>query len=277
MGDMVQGKTKAIGHKQVCTGPDEWVVAHNTHEPIISRELFAQACEGRKRMSEFYTRPVNAPYSENILKGKIYCGHCGTPLHRHRHGDDYVYYCLTNYRVGKGACSASGFATEAQLFQTVIDLIRKKAEVLLGQRVFLKQGDSKIAERKAAVEKEITEWGKQAQKNRDLFASLYESHVKGVLTEAEYLEMKEDYSRKISKAVERVQQLQQEQSELEHQVSRCSSIADRLETLDENTGLSVQLVEMLIERVTVNASDDVSVQFSFEDDFDRIREVLGHE
>ncbi|MDE6995947.1 MAG: recombinase family protein [Lachnospiraceae bacterium] len=277
VGDMVQGKTKSIGQKQVRTEPDEWIIMQNAHEAIISRELFAQAHEGRKRMSEAYTRPVSAPYSENILKGKIFCGHCGTPLHRHRQGDGYVYYCLTNYRVGKGACSGNVSVTEAQLFQTILAFIRKKAEVVLGQRLYIKQGDSKITARKAAVEGEISELGRQTQKNKDLLASLYENHVKGVLTRAEYLEMQEDYSKKIAAAVDCVQRLQQEQSDLERQVERCASIADKLENLDKNVVLSAQLINMLIERITVNSPNDISVQFTFEDDFDRIREVLGNE
>lgn len=276
VGDMVQGKSKSIGHKQVRTEPDEWIVAKNTHEPIISRELFAQAHEGRRRMSETYTRPVSVPYSENILKGKIFCGYCGTPLHRHRQGDGYVFYCLTNYRVGKGACSGNAFVSEAQLFRTIMAFTRKKAEVVLGQRLYIKQGDSKIVTRKAVVEGEISELGRQTQKNKDLLASLYENHVKGVLTRAEYLEMQEEYSKKISNAVERVQRLQQEQSTLERQMERCASIADKLESLDKDVALSTQLVNMLIERITVNSPDDISVQFTFEDDFDRIREVLDN-
>lgn len=39
-GDMVQGHSKTIDHKQVRAGADNLVVVRNTHEAIISRELF---------------------------------------------------------------------------------------------------------------------------------------------------------------------------------------------------------------------------------------------
>ncbi len=42
LGDMVQGKSKVVGHKQFPVPPEEWIRVHNTHEPIISRELFAK-------------------------------------------------------------------------------------------------------------------------------------------------------------------------------------------------------------------------------------------
>lgn len=40
MGDMVQGKSKTVGHKQVPTDRSEWIVVRGTHEPLIARELY---------------------------------------------------------------------------------------------------------------------------------------------------------------------------------------------------------------------------------------------
>ena len=89
--------------------------------------------------------------------------------------------------------------------------------------------------------------------------------------------MQEDYSRKISGAVERVQQLQTRQSELERQMEHYTSMADKLAAVDKDTALSSLLVNQLIERVTVNSPDDVSIDFAFENGFDRVMEVLGNE
>ena len=127
------------------------------------------------------------------------------------------------------------------------------------------------------MDQEINELGQQTQKDKALRAGLYESFVKGILTRAEYLEMQEDYNRKISGAVERAQQLQTRQSELERQVARYTSMADKLAAVDKDTALSALLVNQLIERVTVNGRDDVSLDFSFEGGFERVMEVLGNE
>lgn len=40
-GDLVQGVSKIIDHKQVRASADEWTTVRGTHEAIISRELFA--------------------------------------------------------------------------------------------------------------------------------------------------------------------------------------------------------------------------------------------
>ena len=147
----------------------------------------------------------------------------------------------------------------------------------MGEALRLKRCDNKIAAQKAQVDQEIAELGREMQKYKTLRAGLYESFVKGILTRAEYLEMQEDYNRKISGAVERAQQLQTRQAELERQVARYTSMADKLAAVDKDTALSALLVEQLIERVTVNGPDDVSVKFSFEGGFERVMEVLGNE
>ena len=89
--------------------------------------------------------------------------------------------------------------------------------------------------------------------------------------------MKADYTQKIETAVLRVQQLQSKQKALENQMERYTDIAKRLAAVSEDTALSALLVNQLIERVTVNGPDDVSIDFSFEGGFERVMEVLGNE
>ena len=152
------------------------------------------------------------------------------------------------------------------MFHLVLTIIHQKAEVVMGEALRLKRCDGKIAIQKAQVDQEIAELGQQTQKNKTLLAGLYENYVKGILTRAEYLEMQEDYSQRINGAVERVQQLQTRQAELERQVARYTSMADKLAAVDKDTTLSALLVNQLIGRVTVNGPDDVSIDFAFEGD-----------
>ncbi len=277
-GDMVQGKHTNVGHKQVVTKPVDWIVVRNTHEPLVSREVFAKAQAVREQMASKYTRTMKVPYSENILRGRVFCAHCGKNLHRQRSHGRYFYRCISNDRMGEGACTGGIIhLPEPDLFDAILTIIRQKAEVVMGEALRLKRCDNKIATQKAQVDQEIAELGRQTQKNKTIRAGLYENFVKGILTRAEYLEMQEDYSQKISGAVERVQQLQTRQSELERQMECCTSMADKLAAVDKDTALSALLVEQLIERVTVNGPDDVSVKFSFEGGFERVMEVLGNE
>ena len=278
-GDMVQGKHTNVGHKQVPTKPEDWIVVRNTHEALVSREIFEKVQAIREQAAQRgKSSAKKVPYTENILRGRVFCGCCGKNLHRQRHQCGYyVYHCISNDRIGKGACKAKVYVREPDLFGAILTIIRQKAEVVMGEALRLKRCDGRIAAQKAQVDQEIAELGRQTQKDKALLAGLYESFVKGILTKAEYLELREDYSGKISGAAGRVQQLQARQSELEQQVARYTSMADKLTAVDKDTALSALLVNQLIQRVTVNGPKDVSIDFAFESGFERVREVLENE
>ena len=186
------------------------------------------------------------PYSENILRGRVFCAYCGKTLHRQRSSGRYFYRCISNDRMGEGSCTGGvRLLPEPDLFDMILTVIRQKAEIVMGEALRLKRCDGKISAQKAQVNQEIAELGQQTQKNKTLLAGLYESFVKGILTKAEYLEMREDYSRKISGTVERVQQLQTRQSELERQMEHYTSMADKLAAVDKDAALSSLLVNQL--------------------------------
>ena len=224
-------------------------------------------------MRQKYTSTAKKPYTENILKGKMFCGGCGSALHRHRTscGDGYCYYCLTNYRTKKGACPAKVYLTEARLFELILSIVRQKAEVMFGGRLQLKQHDSKVAAQNARTDQEIGVLSQRVHKSKMFLNGLYEHLVDGVLTEAEYREMRGNYSQ------ERIRQLKAKRSELEQQMKHYASIAEKFAMVDSDTELTAQLVDALIERITVHSAGDIHIDFRFESGFDELMEVLDDE
>lgn len=278
-GDMVQGKTKTIGHKQVLTPPEEWIVVRGTHEPLVSRELFETVQATRKQAAERVTRAEKVPYTENILRGRIFCGHCGKNLHRQRRhwNGNYFFHCISNDRIAKDACDGNISIEETDLFQTILTIIRQEAETVIGKNLRLKHQDTKLAAQKTEVDKEIVKLRQETASNRGYLTSLYENLVTGILTSDEYRSMKAGYEKKITAAMERMQQLQEQQAELEKQVNSYSSLAEKLAKIDGDTALTARLVDQLIERITVNGPEDISIRFRFDSGFERIAEVLANE
>ena len=175
-GDMVQGKHTNVGHKQAPTKPEDWIVVRNTHEPIISRELFERVQSIRRQTVENAkaSDEKKNPYTENIFRGRIFCGHCGRPLNRHRDNQQgrYSFSCIANQRIGKGACSRSAYIRENTLLSLVMTFICQQAEIMMGEALRLKLCDGKIAAQKAHVDQEISELGRQAQKSKVIRAGL---------------------------------------------------------------------------------------------------------
>lgn len=273
-GDMVQGKTKVIGHKQVPACIEDWETVRGTHPPLISHEMFdAVQTILTERKNHQHNRKVEQ-YSPNILRGRVFCGSCGKKLQRHRSAHSYIYSCISNASIGKGSCERSVSINEGRLFQTIISVVLQKAQIILGDSLRLEQRDCKVAARKRALGLEIAALQKEVNQNKKFVAGLHESYVSGLLSRDEFMEMKADYNKKFDSAVERVQQLQEQQTKLEKQAREYSSLAEQLAKVNSDTELTAQLVDTLIERVTVNSQDDIVIDFRFESGFDELMEVL---
>ena len=164
----------SVGHKQIPTKPDDWVVVKNTHEPLVNYELFEKAntvrAQTRKRDQE---KSAKVPYSKNILRGRIFCGCCGKNLHRDRmklnHYDRYYYHCISNERIGENTCGGTfGYIREEDLFNTILTIIRQQAKNVIGKSLRLQQCNGRIIEQKAEVDKEISQLQHKAEKKSQI-------------------------------------------------------------------------------------------------------------
>ena len=276
VGDMVQGKTKTIGHKQVPTEPEEWIIVRDTHEPLISRELFEKVQELRRRAAAKSKDQVNIPYTENVLRGRIFCGHCGKNLHRKRSHGEYFFHCISNGRIAKNYCPGVCLK-ETDLFNIILAYIMKEAETVIGNDLRLKEQDPRIAERKASAEKERKRLLASVEQNRSFLRSLYENLVTGILTSGEYVELKQDYESRITADIAQAQTLEEYQKELDKQLHQFSSLAQKLTGINGSTELTARLVDELIEKIIVRDQQDIEIVFRFKSGFEQVKEVLVYE
>lgn len=275
-GNMVQGKKKSIGHKQYPTPPEEWIRVPNTHEAIISREMFDRVQRIRREAACRTTKPP-IPYTENILRGRVFCGHCGRNLHRQRTHGVYFFHCISRNRISSNSCDGQVFLKEDTLFSAIVSIIGKEAESIIANGLRLEQKNSKILSQMASVERKVSRCQVEVDKNRKFLSTLYENFVNGLLTAAEYTEMKTGYEQKITQGVSSIQSLAAQMKELESQVGQYITLAGQLEKVSQDTELTAQLVDQLIERVTVFSSTEIKVDFRFHTGFELVTEVLADE
>lgn len=103
VGDTVhsQFKLEAQGKApQQKISEEDWITVEETHEPIISKEMFDEVQQRIRDISDGKIPPkrwipeFNGP-RDNIYKGKIFCGICGrTETYKHR-GNWVVYRCAS--------------------------------------------------------------------------------------------------------------------------------------------------------------------------------------
>lgn len=276
-GDMVQGKSKTVGHKQVPTSPDEWITVKGTHEALVSHELFNQVQAVLKEKADKSAACTKVPYTENVLRGKIFCGHCGKNLHRQRNRGKYIFHCISNDRIDKDYCSGSPRIWETELFDSLLTIIQKEAIAVMDKKALMQKSDSKLEGRIAGIDKQLSELRQQISRNQGFLKSLYQNFVTGVLTGSEYRSMKSDYEEAIQADMSAVQALEDEQKNLQGQIDQLSDLADRLAHIGKHTELTASLVDQLIERITVYDNDHIEIVFRFRNAFEQLEGVIADE
>jgi hypothetical protein len=269
IGDMVQGKSTTINHKQYDVPPEKWITVHDTHEALISREMFTAVQEYRKQVAEnAKAKPIN-PYTPNIFKGKIFCGHCGGSLHRHRGWKRkgaseimFVFTCLSNFRKARGSCK-SYTLPEDELIPALMTSIQKYAEAVLGKSVKLRLNNEAVETSRNAVKTELASLKQENAKSERMKKSLYESLVSGLITADEYREMREGYEAKAKANLDRSNELESRQREIEQQAVEYCELSELAKKADAN-GVTAELIDRLIERIDVFSDKSIAVKFKFD-------------
>lgn len=270
-GDLVQGKTKTVDHRQMQADEDNYIAVSGTHAAIVSHEVFDAVQEYRRIVSEnSKAKEINA-YTPNIFKGKVFCAHCGKPLHRQRAirkkgPDAYLFHCLSNSRVAKGSCEGVTI-NEKELISTVTAILEKELSVVLGSSLPLFRYEARQKQDRDRINAQTSAKRRDMEQNRKLIRGLYEDYVKGVLTGEEYLSLKEDYEKRIEALSADIAALENEQAELDEQLARYLSMEKDAHKLEHDHLLTAELIERLIDRIEITHDHDIQVTFRFRNEF----------
>ncbi len=198
LGHLVQMRTTNISYKNKKTvkrEPEDMVWVYNTHEAIVSQELWdkcremeASVSQGKKNRTGFV----------NPLSGLVYCADCGTKMHikynntRHSRKGPRIYYrenfsCGAYSKFGKRACS-SHYIQLKILTKIVLEDIRSKMQMVSvdekqAREEFLKHCEEISAKESKAIEKRMSQAKRRTAELDRLISSVYEDKVVGKIPE----------------------------------------------------------------------------------------------
>ena len=178
IGNMVQGKVGTVSYKNskcVRKGQEEWIRAENTHEPIISRELWnrVQSLLAKNVKS----RQLKDGGTAHLFSSLLYCADCGYKMRGQVErkdrpdGSEYrrnYYTCGYYARSGKAACTLHSIS-ESVLASLVTEHIRKHAlmaeqnEERIIETILISQNNESTSYR-AAYQSEVESHKKQLDK-----------------------------------------------------------------------------------------------------------------
>ena len=204
LGHMVQGKTGKINYKlkkSVEKPEKEWVKVKNTHEPVVSEDVFLVVSNLLK--VDGRVSPVTEKNS--FFTGILFCGDCGEQMirrvNRYKNAQRVYYICSTKNR-GEG-CTRHSIPEEA-LKQLVAETVTKYANCFLHEKRMLEKAlDRKTnLEFAARCDTEIARLKQEQDKYASLCSGLYEDLKERVITESEFERLHSEFKRKAGEAEE---------------------------------------------------------------------------
>ena len=175
-------------HKRYLKDKSEWTVVYNTHEPIISQELWNKVQERHK--SKSHGRATKKGFT-HPLSGFLYCADCGAKMKFQNVTSHSKYIptfnCGDHLRYGKSFCF-SHYINANDLEEIVLGDIREMAQrIVLDEDAVRKEfirHNAELAEKTVkAAKKELLNKRRRSEDLTRMIQAVYEDKVNGKMPE----------------------------------------------------------------------------------------------
>ncbi len=288
IGNMVQGKSEKVQDangviKEKKLPKEQWIIVPNTHEAIVSKELFEQANQSVVRAKQKYKEQIekykHIPRKENLLKKVLVCEHCGWVLLKRSFVKEeadgisirYGYICPTHVR-DFTKCPFV-YSSEKRIDPVILEIIQKQISQGIQMREFI---TSKTEEEK----KELEELGKKRRKTQGELQqivfrknTMYDDYVEGILGKNEYQVLQNRCMQEEKRLEEEIKQLQEWEEQIKQREPIRETYLENLLQFKENTPLTKELVTALVQKITVSSDGNIHILFRFEDEYKKANQV----
>ncbi len=273
LGHLAQMRTTTVSyknHKTVKKDPSEWIIIENTHEPIVSQEIWdkcreieASVSQGKKTKTGFV-----AP-----LSGLMFCADCGEKMRlawnnttngSKKNPRKYVrhnFNCGRYNRHGKIACK-SHYIKMKDINELVLTDIRSMAKLVIeneevARQIFLAHKEKQNVHRIKLDTAKLRESRYRLEELQKLIPSVYEDKVLGRIPESVCVNLLEKYQSEQKELSAEVKELEANLSAVKQDEQDAEEFIRRLQKYIDVQELTREMCLELIEYITVDeyASD----------------------
>lgn len=280
-GKLVQCKRKSglqEGQKGSCyTGENEWITVENSHEPIIEQELFDKVNAGLKRREKKAADNRKSGKDavtddENIFRHILYCGNCGGKMHatyyqsRVNGKKSYSYYCRRAYYIDERKCSKN-YIKEEQLERCCLEQVKQiLKEQNLSSKALTAMNNLECEKMKATYFEEQNKIMQEKQKLSAQAAALYLQYKEGRVSNQEYSSFRKNRAEYENFCEKRMEELKRKIRKSEIRAEEQNKFLRSLQKVKGCKKLNIQLIESLIEKITVSSDGVIDIQFRFKNE-----------
>lgn len=191
LGSMVSARSVRPGMHAKAKAADRsgWIVVENTHEPIVSRQLWDTVQSQLAKNA----RPVDFEGNVSRFAGLLTCGDCGRAMCRTTWNGRVTYSCGSYHRYGTCACSPH-YVREDALSAIILEDLNRLVAAAGDLRALAKRHKA-VSPSDARRKDETRRLQTSLARVRRLKQSAYEDYRDRLLSREDYIRYKADYDR----------------------------------------------------------------------------------
>lgn len=268
LGHLVQMRTTTVSyknHKVVKRPEEEMVIIKNTHEPLVSQEIWDKVREIEKSVSQ----GKKTKKGETMpLSGLMFCADCGEKMRlcmnnttngskkKPRKYVRHNYQCGAYSRFGKFYCT-SHYIKMKDINALVLADIRSMTALVLenedaARKQFLARKEQINAHQTAEEQKRLCDGKYRLAELEKLIPSIYEDKVLGKIPEDVCVNLLEKYQAEQKTLSEEVEQLEAKMNAIKQDANDVDEFIKRLKKYTDVQELTREMCLELIEYITVD-------------------------
>ena len=275
IGNLEQFKRKKVNYKskkRISVPEEQRVICENTHEAIISKSDFEQV----QNIISGNTSFKKGTKHDYLFKGFLYCADCGAKLYLtysnyalKKYGEyRYTTICYTYSKLYNQCTRHSNNITILE--NLLIENIKKVCKAYLNRN--LEEQLVEMAELESRKDNLTKEYAKKVNeiesKISDLslyIKNLYIDKVKKIISEQEFIDLSRNFTEereKYEKDKEEIIKLMAQEKNENNDRDKIEKLAKKFISLKKP---SKELLQQLIEKITISEENEVTIYFKFKE------------
>ena len=284
---MVQGRRKSRffeGMNEVKVDKQDWSVVKNTHEPIISQELFdkvqKQLAMTRERYFENLGKYDKVSNKENIFKKKLVCGNCGTPLTRYKNvGKEnkkkvsYSYIC-PRHALYPNQCNFLSIS-EKDLKEIVMSSIKMQMSYLSDMEIMFLNiaGSKEVKKKQADLTRAISDSLANISYIRTSRIRIASDLAKGLICDEEFNTIKNEFDKQLRAETEKLDGIRKKRDKFDKIISAPKWISE-LKKYHDSKILTRDMVEAFIEKIIIYPDKRIEIMWTYSDNQSELMSLI---
>jgi DNA invertase Pin-like site-specific DNA recombinase len=271
-GDSVHGQhsNDSFREKKQQMEPEEnWIIVEDTHEPVVSKEMFEKVQkEMERRKAEHKTAKSPGKYSvadRNFFGNKIVCADCGKTMYLQRSGPDKAAFNCGSHMLKKNCSSHRVHDTD--VYDKVLKVIHTHMNVYIDKVDMIRRMNERqesIA-RYDILGKEIRKCHKELNKLAANKERLYEDYVSHIIDAEQYESFKEQDAIREEELKARIEEISEHRAGYAIDFHTDKEWEKVIDTYRHKRKLTKKMVDAFVEKIEVNEDRSINIHLVYDD------------